>query len=482
MPLSKKLNYNQSDSDKSAINAVIIDSIILPYLCGHSVDAVKNAFITPNGTHITKKHFRSCPIHKDLNQSPIDYEKRALRILNALGITNKSDQNKYLDKNKCNNVYQLLCHLYRDGHRHVDTLLNIIDDAKSESHLFNWLIPTFAMGLLTSAGLYLEYNNNAVFNKITNFFYTLGQKALTITKHITNGIRALTLICMGYHLLILAAEAIGTWLDNKRNLQRKIYDLSFAGTATALTLLSYAITYFTYGTMTVTAGSIFVAASFVSVIKHSISLYQAHNNYKIYANQTSEEIGKLQPIDKALYYRKLFEYRAERTALIQELAVAFVSTLIIASWSLALFFPPGLILVAASLSALIAVQSLHSYVSQKVKLYYDNELQTKLRNIAGLNEAIQNTTEHQLDDCASQIEMTTLKKMVLSSEAKPTPVEAIKSNEDMQTQPATLLSNAKSLFFQPEEMAQAKDDGLAPQAYAQRKCDDDLYADTCNTI
>lgn len=412
-------NTQNNDYFKDEINAQLIDEIILPYLKGCSKHAIKNSFITSNDYHITAEDFRNCPIKHDPLNPDEEHEARAKKILRIFNIKSENVQKKYLEND---NLYELLCQLYSDEHAHLGCLIDMIDAAKPKFNWFNWLLPKFVISALIATGFFIQEYFPISYNRLSFAALKVEAFILSIIYHATRGIKALTLTSMGYTLLLFGIEVVNTARDNKRNVEKKTYDLSFSLAATLLTLTSYAITYISIGAMSTAAGAIFIASSFVAVVKNSISLYYAHQNYEKYRHKTLHEIACLSPIEHAEYCRKLYRYKAEKTALIQEVIVATLTTLIIASWSLALFFPPGIALVGASMGALIALQSFHSYTSDKVKSYYEDELQKELRSIKGLDEAIEhdqdNSDELSLED--SGIELTTLKTLV----SEKTPLQA----------------------------------------------------------
>ncbi len=383
MPISETLAYDSSDNnpgqENPTTNDKIYDSIIMPYLFGAQVIEIRHRLSSP--TTPVKQDFQDCPIQNDPDNRHFGYHDKALKILITLGITDFEQQRKYLDAKNCNNVYQLLCHLYRDGHHHLATLIDMIDQSTPKRYMLKFALPTALISIMVAGGAIWDRITHNQFKRIASKVMDGLELFIQLVFRIVNSARNVAYIGMGINLATFLYEVLVTSKDDKRNVKSKLYDLSFALGASLLTILSYVITVLTNGALSTVAAWLFVCSSAVAVAKAISSLRLAIIEFNAYKKNFSNKHGgmsikeaikenKVTLQEQAQYFRTLYHYRARRMALIQEIATSITVLLVVASWTFALLFPPGSVaLIAVSIAMLTLIQTLHSYFSEKSKNY-----------------------------------------------------------------------------------------------------------------
>lgn len=353
-----------------------INSIIIPFLRGQKIFKISLQMKVEDAT---KESFKACLIYiaDDNSAQKIHIYNLLIKIFTELNITDPIKQKSYIDNNE--NLYELLIHLYRDGHNHLGKLITLIKAAKPHNNSSKWLIPAFIIGFLSFAGAIFERYEHTVFIKMINSIKYFVEKAVVWIKDIMSVARnaaVFGMITNSIGLIFTAKQITNNDLLSK---YEKAYELFFACLTTFLTFTAYIVSFASSGAMTVLAGLLFVASSCVDIIKASISLVATHRRGKDRGVLNND----MTAIEMAQHYRKLYDYRSQRAQLILKVCTTVLTSLCVAAWT---FFPPSLALTIGCIGAMIVTQAVSGFIASKMNHYYNENLQLKIADIDGIKQ------------------------------------------------------------------------------------------------
>lgn len=463
MPLSTALTYNYSDNNSGrenlTLNDKIFDQIIMPYLFGADIIEIKHRLSSP--TTPVKEDFQNCPIQDKPKDGYNGYQEKALKILITLGITDFEEQKKYLAPKHCNNVYQLLCHLYRDGHHHLARLIDLIDESAPNKIFRKLALPTIIVTLIVTAGALWDRFAHPQFNKLMLSVQRGLIATANLTAKVLNSAKNVALIGLGINLGQLLYEAILTRSDNKRDVHNKLYDFGYSFLAAILCITSYTITAITNGALSTVAAWLFVASSAVALVKASNSLKLSYSEFEAYKKAFAEKHNgmtveqarkenKMTLQEKAAYYRAKYHFQQQRMGLMQEIATAAAVVLVIACWSFAIIFPPASIgLIASSVALLTLIQTVHSYSADLNKSYYSGKLQHKLSKLD--QECLKNELQPEYDKIPDTVNKLTKSPEIKHSHSITHELLDSKDAEDLAKSPGNLEVEATSSLLGTED-------------------------------
>lgn len=241
------------------------------------------------------------------------------------------------------NLYELLTHLYHDGHHHLGYLLKLIDKTKPS---YWW---TFIAGALSSIGLGSWAYNSGAGHAILIWIERIAPPFIHWLSKTVSILRNIPLLGVMYNSLTLSWIWRSTLAYGTTTNPRKVYYLFFETLAKALTIIAYLLALMAIGHMTIIPACLFIASSFSDVIKSVCSLLI---NYK--QKKTIDfVIDRSAPWEKQAQQRRninLIE-RSSETVWVKLLA-AGLTTITVAFMCL---IPPSFFLSASCLTVMALV-------------------------------------------------------------------------------------------------------------------------------
>lgn len=347
-----------------------IQSLIIDFLRGEELSEIERDF---NRFDLCKDKFKTCAVKAGTDS---EHERLARIILLELGISARGEQNHYIDT--CSNIYDLVTSLYRDGHRHLGTFIDLIPK-KPKRTTSPWITPLLLSGFtLFITGLLEQYQHEYLMRLLETIkeyalkAFSWGQRAFSIARNVA-------LVGLVFNTLKTLYGIYSVVKDDKRSNTEKVSDSSFTVIAGALTITSYLITIGLKGAMSALAGSFFVAATTVGIFKGAYDLYKSAKEAKKFPQLLDTD----PPVEQAQCLRKQYLYNERRSALMIDIFKAVCATAVIAAWC---FMPFSLGLVAACVGALAIIEATSAYINQTNKHRYATNLQARIKGIIGINE------------------------------------------------------------------------------------------------
>ncbi len=417
----------------------IIGLIIIPYLRGKEIHKINLQLKIEDAT---KETFESYLLtNKDpFRKSQIDSSIK--RILLELNINDETKQDSYLNKNQ--NLYQLLIHLYRDGNHHLGELINLIENAQSRNATSKWILPAFLIGLISLGGALLNHYQHERFIQIVDYIKNFITKIILLGRTFMSAAKNAALIGMLTNSLTFIYKFKQILADDKLNISNKFYEIAFTFITSCLTFSAYIISFASSGTMTIFAGIFFVAASCVEILKASLSLVAANKN----AIDHPTLKNSMTAIEKAQYYRSLYEYKSQRDLLILKICTTVLTSLSVAALT---FFPVSWSLIAGCIGAMILAETIGEYVSVKLTNYYNNQLQSQISTIHGID----NNKNIELAETSDTMTNSSALKQLLTPQLSQTETTITYSESENKFQISTKIHASSFAFFKPETTEQS---------------------------
>ncbi|WP_019215337.1 hypothetical protein [Legionella tunisiensis] len=194
-----------------------------------------------------------------------------LAILDSLDVNNAPEESYEKLFANSKNLYELLTHLYHDGHHHLGYLLKLIDKTKPS---YLW---TLIAGAISSIGLGSWAYNRGAGRAILIWIERSAPPFIHWFSKTISILRNIPLLGVMYNSLTLGWIWQSTLAYGTTTNPRKVYYLFFETLAKTLTIIAYLLALMAIGHMTIIPTCLFIGSSCVDVIKSFCSIFI---NYK----------------------------------------------------------------------------------------------------------------------------------------------------------------------------------------------------------
>lgn len=344
--------------------------VVFDYLCGEQLAQVKTTLANHG---YTKQAFKDINIKVSDNPfAPIDPKVDAL--FQVLNIKDEHTKKQLIRDSK--NLYTLLLHL-RAKHNvyHLKRLIRLIDRTKKKPLLSWWTKSVLLLGSLLVGSSIFDFVDPKRFKSVIAVIgkgYSIFKNTL---KTVFQAAKNFALLAIGISTISLLYKLLNLYRSKTKSKKKKITSSLFALLTSGISIAAYALTFFAFGVATPIASSLMVGANLVTFFKEWHSLRQHQKAFKQGPKENDPNDQSLHFGERAAYQRSLFDFKQHRLTLYTKMAMALLSTVIVAVWC---FCPPSLLLTAFSIGSLLILGSLQSTVVKAFKNNCQNQLQAAL--------------------------------------------------------------------------------------------------------
>lgn len=297
-----------------------------------------------------------------------------IAILGSLNITQNPDEpgkyEKLLEKSRT--FYDLLIHLYHDGHHHVAYLLNLIERTKPKR---NWTLTFLAASIVTAGvGTFLHFQKQ-YFEALANWLNRTFPFVLNWLGKTFSLLRNIPILGIVTNTLSLSWNWYHTFSNGTTSTTHKLKSLLFKSLTGGLTITAYALSYLADGTMMTVPAVLFVLSSSIDIIESLYDWYQ--NNQLMRHFKKPEGEGASWKI-QAEYERLNSCNQSSKQSLWVKLSAASLTMIAVGIWN---FYPPNLV-ITLSCIAFISLVGLtkKAFISHRNDIHAEN-LQSSLRHL-----------------------------------------------------------------------------------------------------
>ncbi|HHF7344372.1 TPA: hypothetical protein ACPSKB_000776 [Legionella feeleii] len=241
------------------------------------------------------------------------------------------------------NLYELLTHLYHDGHHHLGYLLKVIDKTKPS---YLW---TLIAGALSSIGLGSWAYNSGAGHAILIWIERIAPPLIHWLSKSVSILRNMPLLGVIYNTLTLSWIWRSTLAYGTTTNPRKVYYLFFETLAKTLTIIAYLLALMAIAHMTIIPACLFIASSFSDVVKSVCSLFINYQQKKT----IDFVIDRSAPWEKQAQQRRSINLieRSSETVWVKLFAAGLTTTTV----AFMCLIPPSLFLSASCLTVMALV-------------------------------------------------------------------------------------------------------------------------------
>lgn len=348
--------------------------VVFDYLSGEQIAQVKTTLANHS---YTKQAFKAVKLSlpDDNPFHPIDPKIDA--IFQILNIQNEALKKKLIHDAK--DLYTLLLKLRAEENiYHLKRLIALIDKTRPKP-LLSWWTKTvlFLGGLLVGSSIF-DFVDPKRFKTVMAFIgkgYTLFKETL---KSVFQVAKNFALLAMGIHTLSLLFKLVGLYRTQSKSKKTKMTSALFALITSGLSISAYGLTFLAFGVATPIASGLMVTANFMAFLKAGYRLRQHEKAFMKGPKPNDPKDRSLHFGERAAYQRSVFDIKQHRLTLKTKMAMAILSTIVVAVWC---FCPPSLLLTAFSIGTLLILGALQSTLIKAFKAQCQNQLQRALDDL-----------------------------------------------------------------------------------------------------
>ena len=276
-------------------------------------------------------------LYKSIRLKEIPNDPLIEDILNSLNIRKSLPpviQGQYEKLLESEDLYELLINLSHDGHRHLNYLIQLIDNTKPKT---NWSF-MLIISAISSAGLgTLFYLHEEYIETIANWCARTTSSFIGWMGRTFSLIQNIPLLGITYTGLILIWNLYTTFAHGTSTTTEKLNNIVFRVAAASLIITAYILSYVAAGAITIPAAIFFVLSASVDVVQSIFNWFRSQTQLQA----LSKPEVNTDPNVIAEYERAKNFHQLDQNTVWVKVSAAALTTVAMAIWN---FFPPSLLI------------------------------------------------------------------------------------------------------------------------------------------